>query len=161
MNAFSSGSDTGIDPKTAHIRELQDTVKRFTSSFPARPANLRPRPTSSGDVVLLTGTTGGLGANLLAHFTTDPTVSKIFAFNRPSGNVVQRQVDAFSKHGVVEDCLRCPKYHLIEGDLTKPFFGLDEITFIQVRHLCLIQSQSYSLPFCVGPGFSYPYYPQW
>lgn len=161
-NALSIRPEEGADPSVSHIRELQDTVKRFTSSFPARPSNLCPR-TSSGDVILLTGTTGGLGANLLAHLTKDPTVYKIYAFNRPSDNVVQRQVDAFSKHGILEDCLRCPKYHLLEGDLSKPFFGLDQLAFEQVStaepfHHRFRRSGTYAI--FIGSQFCYSHHSQ-
>lgn len=129
MNTLIPSGETG-GPDEARTHELYDTVKRFITSFPARPENLRPR-TSSGDIILLTGTTGGLGANALAALTKDPGVSKIYAFNRPSANAVQRQVDAFSKHGLLADCLRRPKYQLVEGDLSKSLFDLDEVTFKQ------------------------------
>ena len=91
-------------------------------------------------------------------------MAKVYAFNRPSRNVVQRQMDAFVKHGVLEDCLRSPKYCLVEGDLTKPFFGLEEKVFEEVTDLMrsMLDGMIDLLLFSrsvVDPGFSNSYYP--
>ncbi|CAL1709825.1 unnamed protein product [Somion occarium] len=132
LNVLKAPANGDADPTAARIRELQDAVKRLTQSFPARPTNLRER-SEAGDVILLTGTSGGLGCNMLAHMTKDPTVRKVYAFNRPSDRAVERQVDAFVKQGVLADSLRRPKYQLVEGDLSKPFFGLDAALYEEIR----------------------------
>ncbi|CAL1709823.1 unnamed protein product [Somion occarium] len=132
LDVLKAPANGDADSTVARTRELQDAVRRFTQSFPARPTNLRER-SETGDVILLTGTTGGLGCNMLAHLTNDPTVRKIYAFNRSSENAVARQVNAFIKQGVLVDCLRCPKFSLVEGDLSRPLFGLDAALYEEMR----------------------------
>lgn len=116
----------------ARVSELQKAVARHTSNFPSRPPLLRSR-SNGGDVVLVTGTTGGFGCHILAQLSQDPTVRKVYAFNRPSEDMVARQLYAMQKQGLLEECLRHPKFELLEGDLRRPDFGLDPATYDRVR----------------------------
>ncbi|KAH8101719.1 acetyl-CoA synthetase-like protein, partial [Cristinia sonorae] len=118
----------------ARITELLKTVAKFTTDFPSRPdtARLRHR-TDDGDTVFVTGTTGGFGCNILAQLTHDPTVKKIYAFNRPSEDIIQRQLYAMQKQGLLEECMRASKFEMIEGDLARPYFGLDPEVYEKLR----------------------------
>lgn len=106
------------------VSELQAMVAKYASNFSSRPSLLRPRP-DYGDVVFVTGTTGGFGCNILAQLSRDDAVRKVYAFNRPSQGTILRQMQVIQKQGLLEDCLRKPKFELIEGDLTQPYFGLE------------------------------------
>ncbi|CAO1635903.1 unnamed protein product [Sympodiomycopsis kandeliae] len=84
---------------------------------------------STEKVVLLTGTTGGLGSHLLYDLLQDTSISQVYAINRPSSGkqtLLQRQQDAFTSRGLDAGVLDgATKVLLIEGDLTAPNFGLD------------------------------------
>ena len=112
-------------------QDVQKLIDKYTSSFPLRPQELKTRNTS-GDIILLTGTTGGLGCNILAHLSMDPSVKKIFAFNRPSHTPILRQIHTMERQGLLDECMRSPKFQLIEGDLSKPALGLNPETFNEV-----------------------------
>lgn len=53
-------------------------------------------------------------------------MKKIYALNRDSSRegLKERQVQALKLRGVLDDCLRYPKYQLVEADLGKPLLGL-------------------------------------
>lgn len=116
------------------VVELQATVARLTSDFSVRPISLRHRP-RDGDVVFVTGTTGGYGCNILAQLSHDPSVKKVYAFNRPSDDIIPRQLYAMQKQGLLEDCLRSSKFEMVEGDLSRSGFGLDPEMYEKVRCL--------------------------
>jgi FlaA1/EpsC-like NDP-sugar epimerase len=66
------------DP-TAVIKKMIDSYSR---DMPTINAENKIKP--DGEVVLLTGSTGGLGSYLLASLIADERVKKIYALNRPS-----------------------------------------------------------------------------
>ncbi|TCD63425.1 putative NRPS-like protein biosynthetic cluster [Steccherinum ochraceum] len=138
----------------ARTSELQEMVAKFTFAFPQRPANLVRRP-DDGDVVFVTGTTGGFGCNILAQLSHDPSVKKIYAVNRPSKDPVLRQVNAMEKQGLLEDCLRNAKFELVEGDLSLPNFGLDVVTYHQSFERSL-QGVRNLVEFSLASSFSEP-----
>ena len=107
-------------------KEMFHLLEKYTSNLPTRPHDMM-EDERSGDVILLTGTTGGFGCNILAHLSLDTSVKKVYALNRHSASdgVIQRQIATMNKLGLLEDCLHCPKFHLLEGDLSQPTLGLE------------------------------------
>ncbi|KAJ3528018.1 hypothetical protein NM688_g8049 [Phlebia brevispora] len=102
---------------------LQDLVSQYTTNFPERPTVLR-KPEDTRDVVILTGSTGGLGAHILLHLLQDPAVGKVYALNRVSASVRQQR-ETFKRNGLDEALLDSPKFQFLTGDLSQPSFGLD------------------------------------
>lgn len=128
-------SAIGVDPK-ARGRELQALVEKYTETFPARPAvNGSGRSLPAGDAYLLTGTTGGLGSNMLARLLASPTVMRVYAFNRPSRSATSeaRQRSAFEKRGLDTSLLSSNKLVYVEGDLNAPTFALNDGLYEEVR----------------------------
>ncbi|TFK35193.1 hypothetical protein BDQ12DRAFT_560152, partial [Crucibulum laeve] len=81
-----------------------------------------------GKVVLITGTTGHLGSNLLVQLLDDSSVSRVYAINRlsPTGvSLLERQTAALIYEGLNPNVLKSPKLILFEGDLSVPGLGLD------------------------------------
>lgn len=110
---------------------LHDIVLRYTSTFPSRPTELL-EPHDGQDVVLLTGTTGGLGAHILLHLLNDSTVGRVYALRRASASIKQQR-DTFICNGLDEDALDSPKLKFLTGDLSQPSFGLDLSVYEEVR----------------------------
>ncbi len=102
-------------------------------------------PQASGDVVLITGTTGNLGSHLLEHLLNDQTVVKVYALNRVSSDKVDRQRQAFRRYGIPDSYLDSPKLCLIEGDLTHHHFDLGSDLFGQVSAGDVVYLVSYFL----------------
>ncbi len=115
----------------------ESLVAKYTQDFAERPAVLR-EPAQGGDVVLTTGTTGGLGCHILVQLLSDDAVKTVYALNRPSADLVRRHQDVFQRNGLDLEWLRSPKLCLLEGTLTEPALGLDNPTYAKVgcqRHI--------------------------
>jgi hypothetical protein len=72
-------------------------------------------------VVLVTGTTGGLGTHLLVALLLDPSVNEVFALNRRSRSalvdeVYGRQRAAFDKRGIRQELLESSKLTFVDAD---------------------------------------------
>ena len=82
----------------------------------------------------------GLGAALsvpLYHRFIDPSVKLVYALNRSSDKLVERHLEALKSHGLLDDCLSCPKFRIIGTDISKPKLGLspdlyEEVSFISL-----------------------------
>ncbi|KAL4248625.1 Adenylate-forming Reductase [Abortiporus biennis] len=134
---YYSGSNK--DPEEeAHIHNVIATVEKFTVDIPSSsgdqsPQVLQVNRKDEGEIILLTGTTGGLGCNMLAHLSRDPTVTRIYALNRTAKgsdlnshskiSLEERQLEAMKRRGLEDECL-LSKVVLVEADLSKPQFGL-------------------------------------
>ena len=87
-------------------------------------------------VILVTGTTGSFGCNILAQLCLDPDVKWIYALNRasPRAELKERQDKALKQRDVFDVCLRYPKYQLLEADLSQPLLGLSAEVYTEVRY---------------------------
>lgn len=108
------------------------TVEKYTTSFPIRPSSLRSSKPAK-DVVLLSGTTGGLGSDILSHLLHDESVALVYAYNRRSADVAERQKKAFRERGLNEADLLSGKFRPIEGEMSEPNLGLDSDLYEEVR----------------------------
>ena len=85
-------------------------------------AGARP---SSAAVVLVTGATGSLGADLVQQFVEHPDVATVVCINRASSMPVnKRQADAFSSRGIELSPSSRAKLRALEADTIKPQLGL-------------------------------------
>ncbi len=128
-------STSSLQSRTRGImtQQLHSLVVKYTQGFSQRPAILRD-PAEVGDVVLATGTTGGLGCHILVQLLLDDAVKAVYAFNRPSGDL-RRHEEIFRRNGLDVKWLRSPKLYLVEGTLTEPALGLDNPTYEKVGYV--------------------------
>ena len=119
--------------KGSQSQTLSSLLSKLTASFPTRPYPLGQR-TKGGDVVLLTGTTGGFGSNILGRLCLDTSVVKIYALNRRShtDELAFRQRKAMEQRGIPEECISSPKFELVEGDLSQSDLGLNPAQYAEV-----------------------------
>ena len=115
--------------------ELVHIAKRYAADLPPRPSSLRPRD-SHKDVVLVTGTTGNFGCDLLESMLRDESVAFVYALNRHNSNAPERQTSAFLARGFDIALLASSRYRLVEGDLNARGFGLDPSLLDEVHLFC-------------------------
>jgi hypothetical protein len=97
---------------------------------------------SAGAVVLLTGSTGGLGSHLLESLLSNADVRKVYAYNRPSktsASILDRQKGAFVDRGLDSALLCLEKLVFVEGDSALPKLGLQDSLFEEVTYLLQIK----------------------
>jgi hypothetical protein len=127
-----------IDEATARVqkaKEMAEVVEKYSKDFPAHIGTAMVRP-EDGQVVALTGTTGGLGSTLLASLYASQDVRKVFALNRRSSkgdSLKDRQRRALLDRGLDDSLVDSEKVVLLEGDMTLPDFGLEQKVFEEVR----------------------------
>ena len=127
--------DDGSHSAAARIEAMRAMVAKYTSDFPthkADPSVKRPK----GDVVLVTGTTGSLGSHLLSQLAASEEVERVYALNRPSRDKLplrERQRLALVDRGLDASVLESDKVVLLEGELTKPHFGIKEKVYEELR----------------------------
>jgi hypothetical protein len=111
------------DTKRTAMLALVDKYTQNVPAFTASPNATMPERA----VVLVTGTTGGLGTSLLATLLASPTIATVYAVNRTSANVEglsQRQRQSFIARGLDEKLLDSKTLVLLEADLNEPGLGL-------------------------------------
>ena len=96
----------------------------------------------STEVVLVTGTTGALGANFLANLLARPFIGRVFAFNRgEQAELFDRQQRALVNNGHGQSVnlkqeVDIGRVVLLAGDLAKEDWGIDANVFDEVRFPC-------------------------
>lgn len=117
----------------ARCLEMTQMVGLYSLDFPAhQPSMAVPRD----DVVLITGTTGLFGSNLLAQFLQCPKVTRVYALNRKKtrpGSLVERQASLLEACGLDPALARHPKLIMVDSDTRQRHLGVSQALYDQVR----------------------------
>ena len=102
-------------------------------------------PLTSSVAVLLTGSTGHLGSDILEILLKDARVERIFTLDREGKGAAprSRQRARWADKGLDEQLLESPKLVVLCGDLSAPKFGLDKEVYDEV---CMVIRPVCSLP---------------
>ncbi|KAJ7193227.1 putative aminoadipate reductase [Mycena pura] len=104
---------------------VEAMIARYSEGFDDPVVQNRMTAHSSGAVVLLTGSTGGLGSHILEILLSDPSVERVYAFNRSGKTTIaQRQQDAFADRALDVNLLSSKKLVYLVGDSSKEHLGL-------------------------------------
>ena len=106
-------------------------VEKYVKDFPNHTSKTGA---PAQETVLVTGTTGGLGAALLAALVEDPEVKKVYAVNRRSDvPLAERQRDILNGRGYDADrILQSEKVTLIETNPDEDKLGLQPAMYDEV-----------------------------
>ncbi|KIJ49892.1 hypothetical protein M422DRAFT_246262 [Sphaerobolus stellatus SS14] len=127
------GFSTQVDPAAERLQHIQDVVRKYTQSWPVHKPAEHPIK-GEGEVVLLTGSTGGLGSQILAQLVTLPSITRIYAFNRPSKkSSLERHIEAFTDRGNCLSLLDSEKIVYVEGDTAVEGFAIEPELFKQIQ----------------------------
>jgi thioester reductase-like protein len=121
-------------------------IQKYTQDWPVH----RPRSTavpghesSSNEVILLTGSTGGLGSQILAQLVAMPSVSRVYAFNRPSQkSLYDRHLESFVDRGNDISLLQSDKIVYVEGDTSVVGFNIKSELYNEVCNRLLYVKHS-------------------
>ncbi|OJA12690.1 hypothetical protein AZE42_10104 [Rhizopogon vesiculosus] len=135
-----NGSGT-VNGKT----DIENMIEKYSVGFEqsARDASASTvdKHTRGDHVVVVTGSTGGLGSYLLASLLQREDVSAVYAFNRPSrdaaSSIQRRQKSSFEDRGLDATLLRSEKLVYVETDTSRDHLGLDRELYQEV---CVISS---------------------
>ncbi|KAK0499795.1 hypothetical protein EDD18DRAFT_1442304 [Armillaria luteobubalina] len=101
----------------SRVDAMHQMVQKYSQNFPVILTENRSGALTGVDkVVLVTGTTGGLGCHILANLVLDGTVKHIYAVNRPGAVLIaRRQQQTITDHGLEVDM---EKVTMLEADLS-------------------------------------------
>lgn len=117
-----------------HIEEIEKMVQRYTSDLPMPAFAMDSPEVNTGSiVVLLTGSTGNVGAHILAALLAEPMVSRVYTLNRQSTSRIEdRQAATFADRGLPVELLGSEKLVQLVGDIGKDAFGLEDTLYKEV-----------------------------
>lgn len=98
-------------------------------------------------VVLLTGSTGNLGSQMLASLLLDSQVKTVYAFNRPtsgSKTIQDRQAERFVDKALDVSLLSSNRLIYLEGEASHRNLGLEEAVYHEVCILTFVLELSIS-----------------
>ncbi|TFK52863.1 acetyl-CoA synthetase-like protein [Heliocybe sulcata] len=124
------------ESQLAKVSEMQEMLRKYTENFPTHISALPP---VKKDTVILTGSTGGLGAEMLAQLLQDNAVEKVYGINRKdrSGRTqTEKQRKAFEERGLDVHLLDLPKLVLIAADVNGTQFGMPPYCTEEIRNTC-------------------------
>ena len=113
--------DSALTPNTT--TSLLDMVEKYSKNFRAHVPSPNP-PT--GEVVVITGTSGSVGSSVLVKCLECPNIKHIYALNRPSADPVQMQMAALSKRGFDPSLVATSRLTLLNSDLSACDLGIGE-----------------------------------
>ncbi|KAI0647275.1 acetyl-CoA synthetase-like protein [Trametes meyenii] len=119
---------------TYNPQMLLEYVKKYTSGLPPRLYPLMCRPSLEKDVVLITGTTGGFGCDILEHLLRDEQVQRVYALNRKGTRALERQYTQFRARGLDEQLLGSSKFNMVEAALEDRDLGISPQVYDEIQH---------------------------
>lgn len=140
-----SGDDNTVLPQT----RVEEMIEKYSAGLQKRTPSTAPTPVRAGGaVILLTGSTGNLGAEILAGLLRVHSVERVYALNRPSGaqSMSARHEARFKDKGLDSSLLLSEKLVLVEGDAARPRLGLSDHLYDEVRSLTCLRSYKSSHP---------------
>jgi len=125
----SIGEDSVL--KRSPIDDVLEMMAQYSKEF-APHAGTEPLP--SHDVVIVTGTTGTIGSNVLVQLVADPKVRKVYGLNREGSTPLDaRQRIALRDRGLDPSVVDSPKVVLLEGTVSQPKLGLADDLYEELR----------------------------
>ncbi|KAF8955032.1 acetyl-CoA synthetase-like protein [Flammula alnicola] len=119
---------TVIDPDSVKASaNRSDVVEEMIAKYnTGLSAPISAGVAANGTQVLITGSTGNLGSQITETLLRDPSVTKIYALNRVSGNPLSKHTERFTDKGFDTGLLSSEKLVFLEGDITQKNLGLSK-----------------------------------
>ncbi|KAG5652629.1 putative NRPS-like protein biosynthetic cluster [Sphagnurus paluster] len=134
---------------------IENLIEKYAAGFEGLP-EVSQSICSTPAVVLLTGSTGNLGSEVLAALLKDERVERVYAFNQPSKDgvsIVDRHVARFKDRGLDLALLNSEKLFYISGDATEANLGLDRGQYgLLCRSVNVVIHNAWKLDFNLSLG---------
>ncbi|KAJ7195361.1 putative aminoadipate reductase [Mycena pura] len=137
LSSFIEGAIAGKagDPATDQIAAINAMIVKYSSGL-AGHARMTESASAGDQIVLLTGSSGSLGSQILALLLAEESVAHIYAFNRPSSRGLsspERHRSAFQDRGLDTTLLSSPKLSFVEGYTNLADLGLAADLYAEIR----------------------------
>lgn len=126
--------DIQSTPMKSHPHLIEEMIAKYSRGLDVSPPPPKVPPNTENHYVLLTGSTGNLGAELLAALVVNDSVHRIYALNRPSlkVSILNRHCARFEDKGLDVSLLTSPKLVFLESEACSDNLGLPQETINEV-----------------------------
>ncbi|KAF9475758.1 putative aminoadipate reductase [Pholiota conissans] len=122
---------------TSKVDTIEAMISKYSSGLSASTAPSNDAgPLQDGMVVLLTGSTGNLGAQILESLLRNPKVKTVYALNRRSSgpkSVRERQTERFVDKALDTSLLAAGSLVFLDGETSQKNLGLPNSVYDAVR----------------------------
>lgn len=133
ISQSATGNVASSDTSEDRAKLLLSLVEQYTTNLPCH-AGILSAPEK--ETVLVTGTTGSLGINVLKTLVSLDSVRRVYAFNRKGSSGAtprDRHLSASKLQGIDEALIDSPKIVYLEGDITLVDLGLANDVIRELR----------------------------
>ncbi|KAF9060301.1 acetyl-CoA synthetase-like protein [Rhodocollybia butyracea] len=133
-----------------HEAAIEDMISTYSKGLDVPIPGSHVDNVPSKVVVLLTGSTGNLGAQILADLLSNDSVAEVYTLNRPSSKVsiMKRHQERFKDKDLDIGLLSSQKLVLLEGESAQPNLGLTDAVYSKLQEsLTLIIHNAWRLDF--------------
>ncbi|KAL7929202.1 hypothetical protein V8C35DRAFT_331874 [Trichoderma chlorosporum] len=113
------------DTPAKEISAMAEIISKYTADLPLPNLN-QLIPLDEAQTVIITGTTGSLGAYMLDRLIENPRVTKVIAFNRGEDGGRSRQPTYNASRGLSTNF---SKVEFLGVELSKPYFSLSQAKY--------------------------------
>ncbi|KAH9939474.1 hypothetical protein B0H21DRAFT_780597 [Amylocystis lapponica] len=113
------------------VDNIKEMIAKYTAKLPTPPATIAEKRDPRA-VVVLTGSTGGLGSHILADLLSDERIARVYALNRGK-DLAERQQAVFQEAHLPTALLEGDKLVQLAGDLTREDLGLETSVLDDIR----------------------------
>ncbi|KAG5721421.1 Linear gramicidin synthase subunit D [Termitomyces sp. T112] len=113
--------------------EIEAMIEKYSDGLDSSPSDFS---VPKNKVILLTGSTGNLGSQILADLLLDPSVERVYALNRAStgsASILERHTERFKDKGLDIKLLQSRRLALVEGDATLSRLGLSDQLYNEIK----------------------------
>ncbi|KIK65753.1 hypothetical protein GYMLUDRAFT_240230 [Collybiopsis luxurians FD-317 M1] len=139
----------GASLEQTHEETIEEMISKYSEGLDAplpKPVEITPQKQH----VLLTGSTGNLGAQLLESLLVNDSVVRVYALNRPStrASMLERHVARFQDKALNSSLLSSPKLVFLAGEVSHDNLGLSEDTLKELhQNLTMVIHNAWKLDF--------------
>ncbi|KAE9406882.1 putative aminoadipate reductase [Gymnopus androsaceus JB14] len=138
-----------LNASKSHEESIEEMISKYSQGLDAPlPHPVPVDPTQQ--YVLLTGSTGNLGAQLLESLLLNDSVSRVYTLNRPSSktSMHERHLARFQDKALDVSLLSSPKLVFLAGETSRDDLGLPEDTLKELRqNLTMVIHNAWRLDF--------------
>ena len=142
--ALVADPEGATDNKSAKAR-IEEMVEKYSAGLDGTLRVAASEMTVTPSVVLLTGSTGNLGAQILASLLEAENVERVYALNRPSSgskSLFERHRERFEDKALDVSLLASEKLVFVAGDAASPNLGMTADTYNEVSYHCHVAYSS-------------------
>ncbi|KAF9067129.1 putative aminoadipate reductase [Rhodocollybia butyracea] len=138
----------------SHEQAIEEMISKYSEGFDAIPRASSDQPRNQ-EYVLLTGSTGNLGAQMLESLLLKDEVVRVYTLNRPSNraSMLDRHLERFQDKALDVSLLQSSKLVFLEGDTSHEDLSLPQDTLNKLReNLTMIIHNAWRLDFNLSLG---------